>query len=164
MKLSIIIPYYNTWEYTEKLLNVLEPQIKKSIEVILIDDGCNETRLDKFKFVKITHLDKNYGASHAWNVGLSQATGEYIGFIDSDDMVTSNYIDTLLYAIEKENTDEIIFGFWRSNNLKKYVRVPICQAIWKAIYKKWLVPQFDETRQYNTDGPFAAHIKNTHIL
>lgn len=164
MKLSIIIPYYKTYELTKKLLEVLQKQYDACVEIILIDDGCNETRLDEFKFVKITHLNKNYGASHAWNVGLKQATGEYIGFIDSDDMVTHNYIATLLYAIEKENTDEIIFDFWlnpdNTYNTRR-VRHPKCRAIWKAIYKRWLVPEFDETAKCKTDVPFKEHLKNT---
>ena len=162
MKLSIIIPYYNTWEYTEPLLKSIQYQIRRlsNIEIIIIDDGCNETRLDQFAFAKIIHLDKNYGASHAWNVGLSQATGEYIGFIDSDDMIVPNYFDVLLYAMEKENTDEIIFGFWSTKNDFTILK-PICRAIWKAIYKRWLVPQFDETLQYNTDAPFFKHMCNT---
>ena len=161
MKLSIVIPYYNTWEYTKKLLDVLKTQITKDVEVIIIDDGCNEFRLEDFTFATVIHLNKNYGASHAWNVGLEYATGEYIGFIDSDDIVTPNYIDTLLYAIEKENTDEIIFGFWRNNSFNVATKIPYCRAIWKAIYKKWLVPKFDETLKYGTDGPFSKHLRIT---
>ena len=161
MKLSIIIPYYNTWEYTEKLLEELKVQMNdiNDIEIILIDDGCNETKLDQYDFIKVTHLDKNYGASHAWNVGLSQATGEYIGFIDSDDMITPNYLSTLLYFIHRENADEILFGFW--SNSKHPIKRPACRAIWKAIYKRWLVPQFDESKKYDTDLPFHNHIMLT---
>lgn len=161
MKLSIIIPYYNTWEYTEKLLEELKLQMNQveNVEIILIDDGCNETKLDQYDFIKVTHLDKNYGASHAWNVGLSKATGEYIGFIDSDDMITPNYLATLLYLIHRETADEILFGFW--NGTERPIKRPICRAIWKAIYKKWLVPQFDESKKYNTDVPFNKHIATT---
>lgn len=163
MKLSIIIPYYQTYDLTEKLLQTLEHQLKKinNVEIILIDDGCHEERLDKFNFLKITHLDKNYGASHAWNVGLSQAQGEYIGFIDSDDMIAPNYIDSLLYFIEKEpDADEIVFGFGYTNK-DCIFKQPTCRAIWKAIYKRWLVPQFDESLKYNTDVPFNNHMTST---
>ena len=161
MKLSIIIPYYNTYELTKKLLDVLEPQIKTHqdiVEVILVDDGCNEKGLDTYSLIHITHLDKNYGASHAWNVGLNQAKGEYIGFIDSDDMITENYIDTLLYAIEKENTDEIQFGF-KSKEKIRYKAY--CRAIWKSIYKRWLIIPFDKNRKYDTDVPMYYHLKDT---
>ena len=91
-KLSIIIPYYKTLEYTKKLFAVLEPQLTPQVEVILIDDGCNETELDNLK-AKVIHLDKPSGnASHPRNVGLDNAKGEYIAFIDSDDLITNNYI------------------------------------------------------------------------
>ena len=63
--LSIVIPYYNTYDYTIKLLKELSIQYTNDIEVILIDDGCHETRFDEFKQFTIIHLDKNYGASYA---------------------------------------------------------------------------------------------------
>jgi glycosyltransferase involved in cell wall biosynthesis len=63
--LSIIIPYYNTYNYTIKLLKELNIQYVNDIEVILIDDGCNEKRFDIFDKFTIIHLDKNYGASYA---------------------------------------------------------------------------------------------------
>ena len=163
MKLSIIIPYYETYEYTEKLLNALQPQIVDNVEVIVVDDGCNETRLDAFDFIKLVHLDKNYGASYAWNVGLSLATGEYIGFIDSDDMVTPDYIDTLLKAIDQIQADEIVFDFYVCRKDKRIflTKRAVCRAIWKAIYKRWLVIPFDESRLYKTALPLHLHLKNT---
>ena len=160
IKLSIIIPYYDTFEYTYTLLKELEKQVTDEVEVILIDDGCNETKLDEFGFVKITHLDKNYGASHAWNVGLDQALGNFIGFIDSDDMIEENYISTLIKAIDDDHADEIIFDFIDINKNFIYKR-PRCRAIWKAIYRKNIVPRFDETRLYNTDVPFKQHLLKT---
>lgn len=164
MKLSIIIPYYQTYELTEKLLNVLIPQLTDATEVILIDDGCNESRLDSFDKIKVTHLDKNYGASYAWNRGLEQATGEYIGFIDSDDMITENYISVLLYAIEKEKADEIVFDYWNVDfNTKNKTReeFPNNKGIWKAIYKREIVPTFEETAKFHTDYPFQRKLQAT---
>jgi hypothetical protein len=54
IKLSIIIPYYDTYNYTIKLLRELQIQLTDEVEVILVDDGCNETRFDQFKEFKIT--------------------------------------------------------------------------------------------------------------
>lgn len=160
-ELSIIIPYYQTFDFTYKMLKVLEKQVNDKVEVIIVDDGCNETRLDEFNnFAEIIHLDKNYGASHAWNVGLDQAIGRYIGFIDSDDMITDDYIEVLLDAIDKDLADEIIFNFYLVPKGNLIVH-PDCRAIWKAVYTHWLVPRFDETRQYHTDKPFREHIRST---
>lgn len=49
MLLSIIIPYYNTLQETKELFKILEPQLNDKVEVLLIDDGCNEKELDKLK-------------------------------------------------------------------------------------------------------------------
>lgn len=161
-ELSIIISYYETFDFTYKLLKELEKQVNDKVEIILIDDGCNETRLDEFSnFVNITHLDKNYGASHAWNVGIDQAIGRYIGFIDSDDFISEDYIEVLLDAIDKDLADEIVFNFYIVPGKDALVRKPQCRAIWKAVYTHWLVPKFDEERKYHTDIPFANHLKRT---
>ena len=160
IKLSIIIPYYQTYDLTVKLLEVLKKQVNESVEVILVDDGCNETRLDIYDFVNIIHLDQNYGASHAWNVGLDNASGKYIGFIDSDDMIEDNYIEVLIDAIDKNLGDEIVFDFHLVSEDRIRKR-PNCRAIWKAIYIKWLVCRFNEDLKYNTDMPLQEHLKET---
>jgi heptose III glucuronosyltransferase len=108
--LSIIIPYYNTYNYTIKLLKELNIQYTDDIEVILVDDGCNEVRFDVFERFTIIHLDKNYGASYAWNRGIDAAKGSYIAFIDSDDMISMDYVDTLVDAIKNHTEDVIKFA------------------------------------------------------
>lgn len=96
IKLSVIIPYYKTLGQIKKLMARLEPQLNNKVEVIIVDDGCNEHELDSFK-AKVIHLEENSGgASVPRNVGLDIATGEYIAFIDSDDMINSHYIEKIL--------------------------------------------------------------------
>ena len=97
MKLSIITPYYKTFEYTEKLAETLEPQLNEEVEWIIVDDGCREERLNKFK-ARVIHLTNNSGnASVPRNIGLFHAKGDYIAFIDSDDYVLPNYIEKILH-------------------------------------------------------------------
>lgn len=154
VKLSVIIPYYKTYELTKKILETLKPQLNDEVEILLIDDGCNELRLDEFKdCIDIEHLTKNIGGAGASNVGIRKAKGEYIGFIDSDDSVSSNYIDTLLGAI-KNHTEEVMFLDWQDINTGKIHRRPNNYAPWKAIYKKEIVPMFDEGWIYSFDVPF----------
>ena len=160
IKLSIIIPYYYTYKYTIQLLKELSIQVTDEVEVILVDDGCNETRFDEFKFVNVIHLDKNYGASHAWNVGLDVAQGQFIGFIDSDDMIMMDYIEVLLDAIKHDYADEIIFSFINIVTSNVQLR-PQCRAIWKAIYRRNIVPRFDESFVCNTDAPFKRKLDAT---
>jgi glycosyltransferase involved in cell wall biosynthesis len=154
-KLSIIIPYYNTYELTNKLLKELFIQNNKEIEIILIDDGCNEKRLDNFKYLyclsnlHIIHKE-NGGVSSARNKGLEIAQGQYIAFIDSDDMIMPNYIETLLELINTRNEDIIYFN-WLDINTNDVIRRPANPAVWKAIYKKEILPMFDETLKAKED-------------
>ena len=154
-KLSIIIPYYNTYELTNKLLKELFIQNNKEIEIILIDDGCNEKRLDNFKYLyclsnlHIIHKE-NGGVSSARNKGLEIAQSQYIAFIDSDDMIMPNYIETLLELINTRNEDIIYFN-WLDINTNDVIRRPANPAVWKAIYKKEILPMFDETLKARED-------------
>lgn len=139
--LSIIIPYYNCLKQTKKLFCVLEPQLTDEVEVILVDDGCNEKELDNLK-ANVIHLEKNSGgASKPRNVGLDNATGEYITFIDADDSITYEYIDTILKKIKNEDFDYCYFG-WRSDHFFIIIddEPPIWNCcVWNCIYKKSLI-------------------------
>lgn len=159
IKLSLIIPYYQTYEYTVKLLRELQLQITDEVEVIVVDDGCNEARFDGFTEFKIIHKE-HAGACAAWNDGIRQATGQYIGFIDSDDMIMMNYIEELLKAIDQDLADEILFD-WVDFDENRVIIHPIARAIWKAVYRREIVPFFDETQVHHTDVPFQIQLKAT---
>ena len=158
IKLSIIIPYYDTYNYTFRLLKELQIQKTDEVEVILIDDGCNETRFDEFTEFKIIHMEHK-GACAAWNEGIRQATGRYIGFIDSDDMIMMNYIELLLRAIDQDLADEIMFD-WVDFDADIVIVHPEARAIWKAVYKREIVPFFDETYVHHTDVPFQQKLNS----
>ena len=160
MKLSIIIPYYETYELTKNLLDVLIPQLTKETEVFLIDDGTNEKRLDVYQDkITIIHLEKNVGGAEATNIGLERATGEYIALIDSDDMITPYYIKTLLKAIKDHKEDVIIFN-WVDMHSKKVVERPDNYAPWKAIYRRAIMPKFRTGWIYSYDVPFQEDLAN----
>lgn len=156
LKLSLIIPYYDTYNYTIRLLKELQLQKTDEVEIILVDDGCNETRFDTFKDFHIIHIDHR-GASAAWNVGIDNATGKYIGFIDSDDMIMMNYIEELIHAINQELADEISFGW--IDICRNFIGNAPTRAIWKAIYKREIVPHFNESLKYHTDNYFQEQLK-----
>ena len=98
MKLSIIIPYYNVAQYTDELLEKLAPQIRDDVEVILIDDGSKEPYTTSYSWCKVFRK-RNGGVSTARNMGMDKATGEYLSFIDADDLVADDYIDMILRKI-----------------------------------------------------------------
>jgi len=138
--ISIITPYYKTLNYIQELAKILEPQLTNEIEWIIIDDGCSEQELDKLK-AKVIHLEKNSGGgSVPRNVGLDNAKGEYILFIDSDDLVTSNYISTIVDKINKEgDTFNYCYISWTSDWGDIIIKDEPPQnntCIWNCIYKK----------------------------
>ena len=146
VKLSLIIPYFETYELTERLLYSLIVQDRKEVEIILIDDGCNEKRLDDFtgfNHIKVIHHEKNMGTAKTRNEGIKLATGKYIGFIDCDDMVTADYIDVLLKAIDEHDIEVINFN-WLGLSENQVVCRPTNPAMWKAIYRSDVCPLFRE--------------------
>lgn len=160
VKLSIIIPYYNTFELTCNLIESLKVQLQYGVEIIVIDDGCNEYGLDIYDedgVITILHKE-NGGVSSARNKGIELARGEYIAFVDSDDMVMTNYVDELVSLIDRCNEDIIIFN-WLDINKSEVNRYPQNCAVWKAIYKKSILPRFDETLKAREDYYFQLELK-----
>lgn len=121
--LSIIIPIYNSEKYLRKTLeSVLSSELNEyNMELILIDDGSTDSSEDICKIfmsnfkdiIKYRKID-NSGVSHARNIGLDMATGDYIYFLDSDDIVFSNTFKILLDNINEY--EMIIGGFKIVNN------------------------------------------------
>lgn len=113
MKLSIIIPYYNTKrEYTDELLDILEPQMTDETECVIVDDGSKVPYETAHKWVRVIY-QKNGGTSVARNTGIDNTTGEYISFIDSDDTVAPYFVEKILRRIESEHFDFMEMS-WRS--------------------------------------------------
>lgn len=160
MKLSIIIPYYNTYEETVKLLDVLIPQLTEETEVIIVDDGCNEKRLEKYP-IKVIHLKENSGgASKPRNIGIDNAKGEYITFIDSDDMISEDYIKLILINLKTD----IMFLSWQSTRQIVIMRnkPPAWNcAVWCRVYRKSIIGniRFDENLKIAEDWKFNEQIK-----
>lgn len=157
LKLSIVIPYYNTYDLTVKLLKQLEIQKTNEVEIILVDDGCHETRFDNYDFIKVIHNETNLNAPKSWNIGIRAAKGKYIGFIDSDDMIMPYYIEELIKAIDEDLGDEIKFG-WLDINQNIAITKPLNVGIWKAIYRKEICPFFRENWTYQSDIPFQRDL------
>ncbi len=112
MKLSIIIPYYNAKEYTDELLEHLNGQITDDVEVILVDDGSTEPYKTDFGWCQVIR-QKNKKCAGARNTGLDHAKGEYIQFLDADDMVPDYFIKRLLKEIEEHPFDVCDYS-WKS--------------------------------------------------
>lgn len=121
--ISIIVPVYNVEKYIRRCVDSLINQTYKNLEIILIDDGspdnsgaiCDEyAKLDNR--VKVIHKE-NGGVSSARNVGLDSASGEYIGFMDSDDYITPDMYE-VLYNNMVDNDADISMGIYALENNK----------------------------------------------
>ncbi len=112
MKLSIIIPYYNLKPYTDELLDCLAPQVTNDVEVLIIDDGSKEPYSTSYKWVKIVRKE-NGGVSSARNKGIDISKGDYISFIDADDLVAKDYIKQIIGKIDSEHFDYLEMS-WNS--------------------------------------------------
>ncbi len=107
MKLSVIIPIYNT--AADFVFECLSTCVNKGYEVIVIDDGSSldySNIFNKFKSIKYVKTS-NKGLSAARNLGMLLATGEYIFFLDSDDMILEDGVNTML---SKASNNEIVLS------------------------------------------------------
>lgn len=123
-KISVIVPVYNSEKFLEKCLNSIINQTFKDIEIICIDDGSSDKSLDilksfetKDKRIRIL-TQKNMGPSCARNKGLEIATGEYVGFVDSDDWIDLDFYEKLYNSAEKYNADIAVGGIKRLRSYK----------------------------------------------
>lgn len=127
-KVSVIIPVFNTEKYIEECLMSVLSQTLKDIEVICINDGSTDHSLEILKDFRerddrVTVLDQlNEGQSSARNKALSLATGKYIYFMDSDDLITSQMLEELYTMSEEKNLDILYFSgtsFYETDELAK---------------------------------------------
>jgi len=113
IKVSVIVPVYNMEEYLERCLDSLLEQTLDDIEIIAVDDGSTDSSAEILrryseKSAKIISVRKeNGGSSDARNFGLSYASGEYIGYLDSDDFVDP-VMYNVMYCKAAENASDIV--------------------------------------------------------
>ena len=117
MKISVIVPIYNTERYLSECIDSIIRQTYRNLEIILVDDGstdksftiCNNyAMLDER--IQVVH-QANQGVSAARNNGLSRASGDLISFVDSDDTLDDDMYELLVRVIEEYNADIVHCGY-----------------------------------------------------
>ncbi len=111
-KISVVVPVYNVEKYLDKCLDSLVNQTYKNLEIIIVND-CTKDNSEKIineyksKYKNIVYIknEKNSGLSFSRNAGMKKATGDYIGFIDSDDYVGYDYYESLYKTITENKAD-----------------------------------------------------------
>lgn len=111
IKISVIIPVYNVENYLKKCLDSIMNQTLKDIEIICINDGSTDSSLNILEEfanndsrIRIIN-QKNKGPGATRNLGVKEACGEYLGFVDADDWIESNYFETLYNAAKEIDAD-----------------------------------------------------------
>lgn len=114
---SIVIPIYNSEKYLNECIESVVNQTYSNLEIILVNDGSTddsdkicETWKNKDNRIMVISKD-NSGVSDARNCGIQKAIGKYVAFVDSDDVIHSQYIDLLCKAILINNSDIAICSF-----------------------------------------------------
>lgn len=159
---SIIVPVYNTDKFLHRCIDSILAQTYTDFELLLIDDGSKDssgTICDEYaaKDVRVRVFHKeNGGVSSARNMGLDNARGEWITFVDSDDWIDDNYLEALYGACIVSGSDIVFCGFrvvdkkillaeklpiiWQNNkseDLNKYI---LCAwtSVWASLQRKSL--------------------------
>lgn len=116
IKLSIIVPVYNTEKYLSECLDSLLDSKTNQYEIILVDDGSSDSSpalcdryKERFDHIRVIH-QKNGGLANARNTGIRNAVGEFLTFVDSDDTVDAGYADSVLERINKKD-DIIVYAY-----------------------------------------------------
>jgi len=165
-KISIIVPVYNVENYLNRCVDSIINQTYKNLEIILVNDGspdncgeiCNHYA-EKDSRISVIHQE-NQGLSGARNSGLKKASGDYIGFVDSDDWIEPEMYESMLNTLQKFKVDIVESGIAvsfepnntidrsgstilenRSQALKRIVKNQSF-AVWRRLYHKKVLNGF----------------------
>src|SRR5436309_14441323 len=138
-RISVVVPIYNVEEYLEPCLESLAAQTVEDLEVVMVDDGSTDGsraiaegfagRDGRFRLI----TQPNGGLSAARNTGIDAAGGEFLAFVDSDDILPRNAYALLLWALENTGSD------FATGNVHRLTR-------WVTSQSAFLAKTFAETR------------------
>lgn len=157
-KISIVIPTYNQAEYLEDSIESAYNQTMQAHEIIIVNDGSGDNTLEiaeRYMFKDLPLIDSpvkvinqvNKGLSSARNTGIMASTGDYVLFLDSDDILMENAVEKITDAIMQSYPDiiapsfkefgksdrEVILGGFTLEELKQANRLAYCQAIKRSV-------------------------------
>ncbi len=195
MKYSVIIPVYKAENTIERCLESLLNQPHKDIEILIINDGSPDESgsickkyTDNYSCVRYFEKE-NGGVSSARNLGLDEATGEYVLFVDSDDYVAQNYFETIERHRKEKLPDLLLFGYqnfgsnnnsWNTGDYYVYgerevsrkvdlaIREYLFSSLWSKAFKRSIIKdnnlKFDIDLLIGEDQAFifqfALYVKN----
>lgn len=123
-KVSVIVPAYNAEKYLEECLDSICAQTYQALEIIVIDDGSKDSTASIIKNraeqdVRIMpYYNDNYGVSYSRNFGLEHCTGEYVAFVDADDLVAPDFLEQMVHDLEESHADIAVIGVAKSKSFR----------------------------------------------
>lgn len=163
IKVSVIVPFYNSEDYIDKCVKSLINQTLKNIEILLVDDGSTDKSLLKAKFYEkedsrvkvLTQKHSKQGAAR--NLGMLFAKGEYIGFVDSDDWIDLDFFEKLYRSAKRHDSDIALGTNIRIGNGKTKKRLNITkEQFYRNIQDRFIV-----CNQFNNECPTNKIYKTT---
>lgn len=187
--ISVIVPVYNVGKYLDRCIKSIVQQTYHNIEIILVDDGSTDTSgkiCDKWATsdsrIKVIH-QANGGVSRARNVGMQNATGNFVLFVDSDDFLHVTMCETLRTMLKTENADvsvcraHVVLGDASDSKSMAGINIVTCSnrdeaafqlfsvldnSLWNKLFKSNLVEgiKFEEGRTFGEDPFFLVQALN----
>ena len=162
-EVSVIVPCYNCASTVEKTLDSLAAQTLKSLELIVINDGSNDTTPEVLQRWKDAHPDidmklfskENEGIAETRNFGLSKVSGLYFGFLDSDDYTAPEMFEEMVQKAKQEDLELVVSDFyWVNSNgetLQKEgpyepgqdMMVNLFAVLWNKLYRTDRIKSLD---------------------
>ena len=182
-KISVIVPVYNIAAYLDECVSSLAAQTHRDLEIMLIDDGSTDgsgelcdawARRDER--VKAIHK-VNGGAASARNAGLDQCTGDFVCFVDSDDVVEPEYVAHLMQALAESGADAAVcgFDFWSQDGFKpqpaqsvqgvcsgedymfRFLHDWSCSLLWNKIYSREVIGDLRMAEGHRIDDEYFTY-------
>lgn len=180
---SIVVPVYGVEKYIDECVKSLQNQTYENLEILLVDDGGKDRSAEiceqyaaKDSRIKVIHK-KNGGAASARNVGIDAATGEYICFIDGDDLIEKDYVMHLWTALKEADADISECGLYymtkvdkspieieelgvadRNEYLKRFTRQWTCALMTNKLFKRSVVGDVRFEEGHCIDDEFFTYL------
>lgn len=182
-KVSIVVPVYGVEKYIAASIESLLAQTYPNLEILLVDDGgkdrsaeiCERYAAQDHR-IRVIHKP-NGGAASARNVGIDEATGEYICFVDGDDVVHPDYVKRLLSEATTHNADIAVCGFrnWAKSDVQpvdcdntgqytgqeyllRFIWDWSCSLLWNKIYRREVIGDIRMEEGHKVDDEFFTYL------
>lgn len=170
IKISFIIPVYNSDKYLNKCIDSILNQSYKNFEIILVDDGSSDLSpsicdyyQNNYKNVKTIHK-KNGGVASARNIGIKESSGDYLFFIDNDDWINSSELINSVKTIEDSKADLLINRYYIVDNDKKCLGNGFINSRFIKNKKSEEVLKYFRKNRINIMTPWAYVVKRSIVL